>query len=277
MNFKENYKEAKEINFSNRPNKKNENNGTNLNYDRISAINTPLTKNMLKDINIYNNRADKPLGCLIYKSIFNNADKNNNNNNINGDNYIENGKMNYLYNTSNKKLVKNNNQKYINYDKNNHDDLLQENNEDIYFYNNNNIDELEGNLLSNETNADIINVNYIGGMLSNDIKYQKQYSFQKEYNTQTYNNSKTINANEYNNDNPNMNETEQNMINTSKVLIYQKSEDNLNKNKIMDKQDFFKNIKEIDDLELIDENNALFSDDKFMKNKNNNNPNIYKE
>ena len=50
-----NYKEAKEINFSNRHNKKNENNGSNINYDRISAVNTPLTKKMLNDINIYKN------------------------------------------------------------------------------------------------------------------------------------------------------------------------------------------------------------------------------
>ena len=53
MNYKENYKEAKEINFSNRRKKKNENNGANLNYDRISAINAPLTKKMLKDIMLF--------------------------------------------------------------------------------------------------------------------------------------------------------------------------------------------------------------------------------
>ena len=57
-------------------------------------------------------------------------------------------------------------------------------------------------------------------MLSNGINYQKQYSFKKEYNTQIYNNGKTIYSNEYSNVNHNVNELEQNIINSSIVLIY---------------------------------------------------------
>lgn len=51
------------------------------------------------------------------------------------------------------------------------------------------------------------------------------------------------------------------------MLKYVKSKDNLNKNRIMDKEDFLKNIKEIDDLELKDENNGIVSDNKFMNTK----------
>ena len=36
----------------------------------------------------------------------------------------------------------------------------------------------------------------------------------------------------------------------------------------MGKQDFLKNIKEINDFELINENNEIFSDDKLLNNKN---------
>ena len=50
--------------------------------------------------------------------------------------------------------------------------------------------------------------NNIGGMLSNDINYQKKYSLKKEYNTQAYNNGKIIYANEYSNVNQNINELE---------------------------------------------------------------------
>ena len=57
-------------------------------------------------------------------------------------------------------------------------------------------------------------------MLNNGINYKKQYSFKKEYNTQIYNNGKTIYSNEYNNVNHNVNELEQNIINSSIVLIY---------------------------------------------------------
>ena len=62
--------------------------------------------------------------------------------------------------------------------------------------------------------------NNIGGMLSNDINYQKKYSLKKEYNTQAYNNGKIIYANEYSNVNHNINNSEQNIINSSIVLIY---------------------------------------------------------
>jgi hypothetical protein len=49
----------------------------------------------------------------------------------------------------------------------------------IIFYNNNNIDVgLQDKILSNEIKVDIINPNYIGGMLSNHINYQRQYSLQ---------------------------------------------------------------------------------------------------
>ena len=36
----------------------------------------------------------------------------------------------------------------------------------------------------------------------------------------------------------------------------------------MGKQDFLKNIKEINDFELINENNEIFSEDKLLNNKN---------
>ena len=67
---------------------------------------------MLKDINNYNNRVDKSLGFHIYKSIFNNAEKKNKNNNINDDMHIidDNDKRkNYFYNVSNKILDNNKN------------------------------------------------------------------------------------------------------------------------------------------------------------------------
>jgi len=43
----------------------------------------------------------------------------------------------------------------------------------------------------------------------------------------------------------------------------------------MGNQDFLKNIKEIDDFELKNENNEIFSDDKYLNNKNYN-LNLYK-
>ena len=57
-------------------------------------------------------------------------------------------------------------------------------------------------------------------MLNNGINYQKKYSLKKEYNAQAYNNGKIIYANEYNNVNHNINNSEQNIINSSIVLIY---------------------------------------------------------
>ena len=80
-------------------------------------------------------------------------------------------------------------------------------------------------------------------MLNNGINYHKKYSLKKEYNTQAYNNGKIIYANEYSNVNHNLKELELNIINSSIVLKYLKIGVNLNKNKIMDKQDFLKNIK----------------------------------
>ena len=51
-------------------------------------------------------------------------------------------------------------------------------------------------------------------MLNNGINYQKKYSLKKEYNTQAYNNGKIIYVNH------NINNSEQNIINSSIVLIY---------------------------------------------------------
>ena len=57
-------------------------------------------------------------------------------------------------------------------------------------------------------------------MLSNEINCKKKYSLKKENNTQAYNNGKIIYANEYSNVNQNINNSEQNIINSSIVFIY---------------------------------------------------------
>jgi hypothetical protein len=66
---------------------------------------------MLKDINTYINREDKPIGSFIERYFYN-ADKKINNNNINDDMHIidDNDKRkNYFYNVSNKILDNNKN------------------------------------------------------------------------------------------------------------------------------------------------------------------------
>ena len=57
-------------------------------------------------------------------------------------------------------------------------------------------------------------------MLSNEINCKKKYSLKKENNIQAYNNGKIIYANEYSNVNQNINNSEQNIINSSIVFIY---------------------------------------------------------
>ena len=223
-------------------NSRKENSGMNHNFDRISAMNSPLTKNMLTEINVDNkiNNIEKPVGCLIYKSIFNSLENNPNKDNINNitDNNInilkDKGK-NFIFNLSNKKLNKNH--KYsINLKKqiqNTKKESPKKNNDDIQYNMN---DEFLNNI-NDEINEDIINNNDV--ILNNDIKYQKQYS--SNINDNILSNGKNT---EYSN-----------IDETKKFLKYQKSEDNLNKNGILNKKEFMNKIKEINDLEFYEDNN----------------------
>ena len=115
MNTKENiitYRNEK----SNYGNSRPENVGISHNLDRISAMNTPLTKKMLTEAKNDNkiNEIEKYVGCLTYKSIFNllenNPDKDNPNNIMDNNKILKSNKKNYESITSNKKLNKN--QKY---------------------------------------------------------------------------------------------------------------------------------------------------------------------
>ena len=283
MKYKENsINQAEKLNMSNNIN---DNSGINHFYDRISAINTPLTKNILNEINKeYNiNMIEKPIGCLIYKSIFNSLDKNKNKENGNN---ITDGNINFinekerrknnLLNTSSKKI--NRNQKYtINLKKQfqNIRNDLEMSNDDLYYNlknininnnmnnmnNINNIDNINNiNIFDNEiNNTDFLSNNYQTGKLSKDIKYQKQYSANQDTNNKEYlnyllnENDTLFNMSNFQ-DNKNLEKPH-----NQKTLKYQKSEDNLNKNGILDKQEFMKNIKEIDGLEYLDENNNNFN------------------
>ena len=248
MNIQENLiKRNDKIIYSN---KRKENVGPNRNYDRISAINTPLTKKMLTDIKVDNqiNKIESNAGCLIYKSIFNSIEKNLNKDNINNITdqnikILQDKRKNYVSNASNKKLNKN--QKYtINLKKqlqNSPNETPQKNNGDIY----NNI-----NKINNNENIAGNFINITGGTLSNDIKYQKQYSA-------------NINSNNKSN------EYYKNYMNENKkILKYQKSEDNLNKNGIIDKNEFIKKIKEINDLDFLEDNkNNLYNQTEIFSEK----------
>ena len=309
MEYKENIKNKKDkLTFSN---KRGENIGLNRNYDGISAMNTSLTKKMLTEANIDNNiiKNDKIFGCLIYKSIFNSIDKNKikNNNNYNNHNNISNISnikekvtTNFISNTSNKKINKNpkyniNLKKQIQNTENNisrENDISRGNdisNENDLFYNSNNT-HINNFNIENDLNI-VNNNNSTGGILSNDIKYEKHYFKNPnniiEYSNKKMNNILNDNIKDYNNEN-NDNYQNENIIENSctnkKTLKYQKSEDNLNKNKFLDKQEFLKKIKEIDDLELLDGNNDnnysrtevfserdIFSNNDNINNINNNN------
>ena len=114
MNYNENYTKSNDKLFNN--NNRIENTGIKRNFDRISAINSPLTKQILTEINLENNNInnlDKNFGCLIYKSIFNSLEKKpkkDNLNNITTDNDInilqeKENRKNYISH-KNKKTIK---------------------------------------------------------------------------------------------------------------------------------------------------------------------------
>ena len=128
----------------------NKNNRQNLNYAEVSEINTPISKKMIADGNIYSNRIIKPLKTFVYKSIFHNG-KNNNNKNIDMSN-----KKHYEYNLSNQKL-----QNQINH-------TIKQ---DYNFYNHNTFElDISKNILNNEhNNTYIINLNTIEKPFINDI------------------------------------------------------------------------------------------------------------
>ena len=228
-------------------NSRQENTGTNHNLDRISAMNTPLTKKMLTEAKIDNkiNKTEKYIGCLTYKSIFNllenYPDKDDLNNIIDNNKILKDNKSNYSSNTSNKKINKN--QKYsINLKKsfqNINNETPEKYNDDIYY----NMDDGNLNNINIEFNQNFINDNN-SILLSNDIKYQKQYEPNlntKKSLSNSINNNYSKNYNEYN-ENKNL-------------LKYQKSEENLKKIGILDKKEFIKNIKEINDLDYLEEDN----------------------
>ena len=202
----------------------NKNKRQNLNYAEISEINTPISKRMIAEGNIYSNRIIKPLKTFVYKSIFHNG-KNINNKNIDMSN-----KKHYGYNLSNQKLQ---------------NQIISDTVKQDYNYYNHNTFELDisNNILNNEhNNTYIINLNTIEKPLINDIKYNKQYSSQKENNFNTY--SSNIHSN---------NDNCLNIINSG-ASNFHKSEDNLNK-KIL-----IKSPKEINGFELGDENNKYYGD-----------------
>ena len=83
MNHNKNY--TKRIDKPFNSNNQIENPGLKRNFDRISAINSPLTQQMLTEINLENNNSklEKQFGCLIYKSIFNSLEKKGKKDNLN--------------------------------------------------------------------------------------------------------------------------------------------------------------------------------------------------
>ena len=239
MNNKENIITYR-IEKTNYDNSRQENAGINHNLNRISAMNTPLTKKMLTEEKIDGgvNKIEKYVGCLTYKSIFNllenNPNKDNLNNIMDNNKILKDNKNNYASNTSNKKLNKN--QKYsINLKKsfqNINNETPEKYNDDIYY----DMNDENLNNINNEFNNSIV--------LSNDIKYQKQYTPNlntKKSLSNSINNDYSKNHNEYNENN--------------NLLKYQKSEENLKKIGILDKNEFIKNIKEINDLDYLEDNN----------------------
>ena len=275
MNHKQKYKKRPESMIFN--NERDEVIGFNSVYDRNSAMNTPLTKKMLTDINTENSLAIRcgsgNPGSLIYKSIFNSLEKHPNKENVNNitDNNInilkENDKGNYnTSNILNKKINKNqklasNLKRKIQNVKNIHSEKT---NKVDYYINHtkiNNFDNVnqdgKDNLLLNNLNEDILN---------KDIKYQKYYTNKQNKNNDFSNQNidYIVNTNfEDLNCENDINNGELKEIPKLKIktINYQKSEDNLNKNNIIDKEEFMKNIKEINDLEFIDENkNELFTE-----------------
>ena len=274
MRYKKNLKMKPEpLTYSN---KTTENTGINNNYDRISAKNTILTKNMLAEIDIENtfdNKNKNTFGCLMYKSIFNSLGKKAKNpikekiNNIT-DNNINLLKGNekikyYISNKSNKKNSKNQNytlnlKKQFKNVKNEHSEKA---NDLDYNLNNPKGDEFD----------DFLN-NYSGANWNKDIQYEKNYSSKQNSNNES--SRKKVNyivindfkVFDFEND-VKKEDLEEIPQKNKKTLNYQKSEDNLNKNYILDKQEFMKNIKEINDLEFIDENkNELFSEKDILSN-----------
>ena len=280
MSYKQNLKKKPEpMAFSNNRNE----NRINRNYDRISAINTPLNNKML-EINIGNtfvNKNENPLEGLIYKSIFNSLEKNALKENINS---ISDNNFNLLqerekrkYYVSNKKIS--NNKKYTLNIKKQLQDIKNEqfeNSNDL----DNNINHSKINNVSKDEFNDLLN-NYSGSILNKDIQYKKQYSPKQSSNNE--NSTKKINYivntdfTDLNFEKDINNEDFQEIPQTNKkTLNYQKSEDNLNKNNILDKQEFMKNIKEINDLEFIDEDkNEPFTQKDILSNNEYMNKNNY--
>ena len=201
----------------------NENYRKNMNYVGKSEINTPISKKMITENNIYSNRIVKPLKTFVYKSIIHN-DENINNNNF-ASNDISRNKKYYAFNLANQKIKK---QMISNRDQ-----------QDYNYYNSNTYElDINNNILNNEyNNTNIINLNNIGKLLINDIKYNKQYSSQKENQSSTY--SSIINSN---------NDNFLYIMNSGESLNFHKSEDNLNKKNLIQSQ------KEINGFELRDEN-----------------------
>ena len=207
----------------------NENYRKNMNYVGKSEINTPISKKMITENNIYSNRIVKPLKTFVYKSIIHN-DENINNNNF-ASNDISRNKKYYAFNLANQKIKK---------------QMISNRNQQDYNYYNNNTYELDinNNILNNEhNNTNIINLNNIGKLLINDIKYNKQYSSQKENQSSTY--SSIINSN---------NDNFLYIMNSGESLNFHKSEDNLNKKNLIQSQ------KEINGFELRDENYKYSTD-----------------
>ena len=291
MNFSENYKKRVDKPTYN-TNNRNENPGIKRNFDRISAINSPLTEQMLTEINLENNNSnklEKQFGSLIYKSIFNSLEKKgkkDNQNNKTTDNDIninslqeKENRKNYISHT-NKKINKNI-KLNINLINSNDINIAKQGNNKNNLYSNKNINtNININNIYNEDNKikdSQFNIdknnnykNYSGGFINNDIKYQKQNSANQDNrininNININNNSSNKNININLNKNENIKNisnfaTPQNLKNDKKTLKYQKSEDNLNRYSILDKQEFMKNIKEIDDLEYLDGNNNFTND-----------------
>ena len=277
-----------QININSNRNKKIESNRF---YDRISAMNSPLSQKLLTEINIEKNKkmkTDKNLGSFVYKSIL---DPLENNQNKNGNNYINDNNVNfqkendkqqsYILSTSsnkknNKKYNVNLKKKFQNIKNNNND--ITNNNNNRYYKKDSNKMNIINNIYNDNEEEDIMN-NYYNGVLTNDIKYQKQYSFNQT------NNNKNNNKKEYSqkhsflsgrkdyNENT-YNSNVENISQNAKSMKYQKSEDNLNQNIFLDKEEFMKKIKEIDDLELLDLNDD-YGNIKFSDNVSNINSNIY--
>ena len=245
-------------------------------YDRISAMNSPLSQKMLTEINIEkkrNSKNDKNFGSLVYKSIFNSSE-NNDNFYINDNTDIfskENDKQQsyILSSSSNKKNDKNNKKYNVNLKKN-----IQSTQNNISNNNNNNN---KINLINNDYNEEEEDMIYnrYNSVLNPDIKYQKQYTYNNNNNKKNEFSQKLS----FLSGNKDYNITSQNsnldiLSKNAKSIKFQKSQGNLNENIILDKEEFMKNIKEIDDLELLDlndYNNELFKEKSNNKNIYNNN------